>query len=430
MRADTGCRACTSPPSFDLPPRGLVQVPAAALLFRASGTQVAGVNAQGRIVMRDVTIARDDGNMVELSSGVKPGERLVLNLSSQISSGRSGRDRQAAMSAQRLQGPSLAIAFATGFTLLVSRMRRRSQLSPSRRLRCRSTMRHRAQTTGTGSPDLAAWWQALKDPELESLIDRAITANPDVEIALDRLQAARTYEAGMLGVVLPDLEGTAAAARGTGTDLTRGRAAQSLVSADNSAGLKHINEIGGFDSVWELDVFGKYRREMQAARADTPGARGGTRWRAGLDHFRCGAGLHRHAGRPAAGRDTAGDGAGTAGIPAHRTHPLSARHHQRTGCDAGRSRTGRYPGAAGAGAGADQRRSVRPGDITRKISRRTGRRTDARGDDPGHAAACCRQVFRPSCCDNGPTFGRPSANWRHPRRASVLPRPNSFRTWP
>jgi RND family efflux transporter MFP subunit len=73
--------------SFDLPPRGLVQVPAAALLFHASGAQVATVNGQGRIVMRDVAIARDDGNMVELSSGVKPGDKLVLNLSSQIDAG-------------------------------------------------------------------------------------------------------------------------------------------------------------------------------------------------------------------------------------------------------------------------------------------------------------------------------------------------------
>lgn len=73
--------------SFDLPPRGLVQVPAATLLFRAKGTQVATVNAQDRIVIRDVSIARDDGNMVELASGVRPGERLVLNLSSQIQPG-------------------------------------------------------------------------------------------------------------------------------------------------------------------------------------------------------------------------------------------------------------------------------------------------------------------------------------------------------
>jgi NodT family efflux transporter outer membrane factor (OMF) lipoprotein len=73
----------------------------------------------------------------------------------------------------------------------------------------------------------------------------------------------------MLGTVLPDAQGSAAAARGTGSDLARGRVAQSLVSADNTAGLKHINEIGGFDSLWELDLFGKYRREIQAAHADT-----------------------------------------------------------------------------------------------------------------------------------------------------------------
>jgi RND family efflux transporter MFP subunit len=73
--------------NFDLPPRGLVQVPAAALLFRASGAEVASVNDQGRVAMRAVTIARDDGNVVELSSGVKPGERLILNLSSQIDEG-------------------------------------------------------------------------------------------------------------------------------------------------------------------------------------------------------------------------------------------------------------------------------------------------------------------------------------------------------
>jgi NodT family efflux transporter outer membrane factor (OMF) lipoprotein len=123
--------------------------------------------------------------------------------------------------------------------------------------------------TGGSVVELASWWRALQDPELDSLIDRAISANPDVEIALDRLQAARTFEAGMLGTALPDLEGSAAAARGTGSDLARGRASQSLISADNTAGLKHLNELGGFDSLWELDIFGKYRREMQAARADT-----------------------------------------------------------------------------------------------------------------------------------------------------------------
>ena len=32
-------------------------------------------------------IARDNGSLVELASGIKPGDRLVLNISSQIASG-------------------------------------------------------------------------------------------------------------------------------------------------------------------------------------------------------------------------------------------------------------------------------------------------------------------------------------------------------
>ena len=72
---------------FALPPKGLVQVPAAALLFRASGPQVALVDGQDRISFRSVTIARDDGSVVELASGVAPGDRLALNVSSQIGDG-------------------------------------------------------------------------------------------------------------------------------------------------------------------------------------------------------------------------------------------------------------------------------------------------------------------------------------------------------
>jgi len=73
--------------AFKLPPRGLVEVPAAALIFRASGTQVARVAADGKIEFEDVAIARDNGSLVELASGAKPGDRLVLNISSQIASG-------------------------------------------------------------------------------------------------------------------------------------------------------------------------------------------------------------------------------------------------------------------------------------------------------------------------------------------------------
>ncbi|HEY2274469.1 MAG TPA: efflux transporter outer membrane subunit [Steroidobacteraceae bacterium] len=127
---------------------------------------------------------------------------------------------------------------------------------------------------GTVTPvELAAWWRALEDPELDSLIERAVSGNPDLMIALDRLQAARTFEAAVIGTVLPEAEASVGAGRGTGGDLTRSRAAPALISADNTAGLQHLNEIGGFDAVWELDVFGRYRRGIEAARYDEQATR-------------------------------------------------------------------------------------------------------------------------------------------------------------
>jgi NodT family efflux transporter outer membrane factor (OMF) lipoprotein len=120
--------------------------------------------------------------------------------------------------------------------------------------------------------DLAEWWKALGDPELDSLVDRAIKSNLDLQLALTRLQQARTYESVVTGYAWPEVDASAAAGRGTGSDLMRGRAAQPLVSADNAGGLQHINTLAGFDTVWEIDIFGKFRREIEAAHADTQAA--------------------------------------------------------------------------------------------------------------------------------------------------------------
>jgi NodT family efflux transporter outer membrane factor (OMF) lipoprotein len=124
-------------------------------------------------------------------------------------------------------------------------------------------------TAAAPAVDLTTWWHALRDPELDSLIERAISGNPDVIIALDRLQAARTFEAGIIGTVLPQAEAAVGAGRGTGNDLARGRAPPTQISAANTTGVEHINIVGGFDALWEVDIFGKYRREIEAARYDT-----------------------------------------------------------------------------------------------------------------------------------------------------------------
>ena len=127
-----------------------------------------------------------------------------------------------------------------------------------------------AQSTPSVDPE--QWWKALGDPELDSLVDRAVKSNLDLRAALTRLQQARTYEAVVIGHALPDVEASAAAGRGTGSDVARGRASQPLVSADNSSGLRQVNTLAGFDAVWEIDVFGRVRREFEAVRADTQAA--------------------------------------------------------------------------------------------------------------------------------------------------------------
>jgi RND family efflux transporter MFP subunit len=73
--------------SFQLPNSGMSQVPAAALVFSAGGPKVAVVANDDTVRFRDVTIGRDDGDKVELRSGVSDGERLVLNISNQIADG-------------------------------------------------------------------------------------------------------------------------------------------------------------------------------------------------------------------------------------------------------------------------------------------------------------------------------------------------------
>ncbi|MFY9875900.1 MAG: efflux transporter outer membrane subunit, partial [Rhodomicrobium sp.] len=57
-------------------------------------------------------------------------------------------------------------------------------------------------------------------------------------------------------------------AAGTGTDLTKGRVAQSIRAGDATTGLQTIDRMVGFDAQWELDLFGKYQRLLEAVRDD------------------------------------------------------------------------------------------------------------------------------------------------------------------
>ena len=65
----------------------VLSVPSSALIFDAKGLSVATVEAGNRVLMKPVSIARDLGSVVELASGVSPGDRVIQNPPDGISNG-------------------------------------------------------------------------------------------------------------------------------------------------------------------------------------------------------------------------------------------------------------------------------------------------------------------------------------------------------
>jgi hypothetical protein len=81
---------------FHLHQRATVQVPASALIYRSSGPQVAvisgvGVDGQGQVNFRSVEIAHDEGDVVQIDSGLSPDDLVALNISNQINDGQKVR---------------------------------------------------------------------------------------------------------------------------------------------------------------------------------------------------------------------------------------------------------------------------------------------------------------------------------------------------
>ncbi len=72
---------------FNLKSRAAVQIPASALLFRTAGPQVALIQPDDTVKFTNVRIGRDNGNTVEIMSGLSEGDRVALNINNQIADG-------------------------------------------------------------------------------------------------------------------------------------------------------------------------------------------------------------------------------------------------------------------------------------------------------------------------------------------------------
>ena len=105
--------------------------------------------------------------------------------------------------------------------------------------------------------DIARWWTAFNDPVLDSLIQRALDTNLDLQIATSRVRAARAARRIAQSGLLPTLDASAAYRRsGDG----RG--------GSNVGGSERDLYSAGLDAAWELDVFGGVRRGVEASTAD------------------------------------------------------------------------------------------------------------------------------------------------------------------
>jgi NodT family efflux transporter outer membrane factor (OMF) lipoprotein len=137
-----------------------------------------------------------------------------------------------------------------------------------------------AEPNAAASPsdaELAAWWEAFRDPKLDSLVNRAIAQNLDVENAAARIREARAREAAAAAAALPqvDAQGSASRQRISENAIPIPPGAGGGGGNSGSFGLPG-SEFStfrvGFDASWEVDLFGRTRRAVEAARAQTGGA--------------------------------------------------------------------------------------------------------------------------------------------------------------
>ena len=99
------------------------------------------------------------------------------------------------------------------------------------------------------------WWRAFADAELTALVERAATANTDVQVAAARLAEARALLRSADAQRLPQLGASAGVARQAGADKANGMQPATLHQA-------------GLNLSYEVDLFGRLSNASEAARQD------------------------------------------------------------------------------------------------------------------------------------------------------------------
>jgi NodT family efflux transporter outer membrane factor (OMF) lipoprotein len=114
--------------------------------------------------------------------------------------------------------------------------------------------------TATPEAPPGEWWRLFQDPALDGLIQEALAANKDVAIAAANLDRVRAILGETRSGLLPSTGVSASGERVRQPDAVTGRDVESNLYG------------AGFDMSYEVDLFGRLRRAIQAGRADADAA--------------------------------------------------------------------------------------------------------------------------------------------------------------
>ena len=119
------------------------------------------------------------------------------------------------------------------------------------------------------------WWSVFKDPVLDALVDEARRQNLDLQAAALRIEEARAQRGSAAAQGRPSVSGMGLGGRqrasenGFTSALSGGAAQQGSSSAAAAAPSPYSDLFQvGFDATWELDLWGKARRGVEAADAN------------------------------------------------------------------------------------------------------------------------------------------------------------------
>lgn len=127
-----------------------------------------------------------------------------------------------------------------------------------------------AVVTPVVDADLATWWTSFQDPTLTNLIERAQAASISVEIAGARLSQARASLRGTRSALFPAIDANTSITRSIGRD--QNNFVDPVSGVIRSTGGDTTNYRAGIGASYEVDLFGRVGRSIEAARATLVGA--------------------------------------------------------------------------------------------------------------------------------------------------------------